>query len=752
MPKFEKGSQEAKDHMAMLRAKRGQKTGKGVADPPPPPPPNREERMRINRPPPLNLTEAQRIQREEAVRRAIAEADRERQRRANADRERQRPPEREGQGLGWGDVKRKLKKEGKKVKRVIKKASNMAKAVERTQYPSKVKKLLTRNGMRVITSATINRKPVKKKLTDLLNVLSFGQFKRNVDSQPYDDLFHLSIVLHTEDGKTIMVEKNQVINMGMTPKKGGETYNITPFSTGKTLDEVMERTREKMGDARFYSYSARDNNCQDFILAILQANGMGDADEFAFVKQDTKEIFKGLNTLSTVADFITDLAGDVVFIKGKGGKVSRPRQIAPTEQPIILIEDKTPDKSKWRRKVERLEQDMESIAPYLLGQYDTPEKEKWRVMYRTLLQEAQAYRKAIIDPPADTDDIVIEGLGVGVSKAQIEYNKGQADRMRAYKIEQQRQALYAHRKKAIADDIRKMKQSALERRKRMFGKGAGASVPQSQLRDEDIMAIALMVIRDPLTPPSTMEWLIDMWVTNSRSFVNFYRYSRQYRSFRQGMMSAEDSVSDWILSVPLSEQYRMYDDEGDEVENRLDYNDGAGYDSTSETERLSSEEDTDPRMSGTGAGASTPFPPPPPPSNPNTRQVFATNDLLRHISSFAPPTIQVRGVRVNMRDPDAPLGYRNWRSRVFEIAEYYDDGTDLAIRPTTGDTRRFYDEEGGEVFPSDFIPTNPSLADEANETPNQGFFPNPSFADEENEPPNQGFFPNPMRGDRRRLP
>ena len=292
--------------------------------------------------------------------------------------------------------------------------------------------------------------------------------------------------------------------------------------------------------------------------------------------------------------------------------------------------------------------------------------------------------------------------------------------MRAYKMEQQRQALYAHRKKAIADDIRKMKQSAVERRKRMFGKGAGASVPQPQLSDEDIRAIAQRVMLDQRTPRPTRMWLVD---TNGQLDFANYRNSSQYRAFQQGRMSAEYSVSDWIISVPLPEHYRRYDDD-DEVENRLDDDDGADYDSTSETERLSSDYDTDPRMGGTGAGASIPFPPKPPPSNPNTREVFATNDIVGHISSFAPPGYtQVMGVRVNMRDTNMPLGFGGWRSRVFVTQQYYDDGTDLAIRPTTGDARRFYDEEGDEVFPNQFVPTLPWITEERDEPPNPEFFP-----------------------------
>ena len=37
----------------------------------------------------------------------------------------------------------------------------------------------------------------------------------------------------------------------------------------------MEKTKEYMGDKKFFGYSAKDNNCQDFIVAILRSNSIG---------------------------------------------------------------------------------------------------------------------------------------------------------------------------------------------------------------------------------------------------------------------------------------------------------------------------------------------------------------------------------------------------------------------------------------------------------------------------------------------
>jgi hypothetical protein len=236
------------------------------------------------------------------------------------------------------DIVGTVKKTAKKTRKIINKTAQSVKTVAqggRDDYPPSVRKLLKTNGEKKIVSANINRKPVEKKLSGLLNVLSLGQFKKNIENEPYDDLFHLSIVLRTEDGKDILVEKNEVINMAMKGRKGGENLPIAPFAGGKTLNEIMENTKKRMG-GNFYGYSARNNNCQDFIMALLQSNGMGDANDFTFVKQDAKQMFKGLGTLSKVADFITDLGGATnVLIKGTGAAASVP--LLPLRQVPLLF-------------------------------------------------------------------------------------------------------------------------------------------------------------------------------------------------------------------------------------------------------------------------------------------------------------------------------------------------------------------------------------------------------------------------------
>jgi hypothetical protein len=36
----------------------------------------------------------------------------------------------------------------------------------------------------------------------------------------------------------------------------------------------MEKTKQYMGTKKFFGYSARDNNCQDFLLSVFKANNI----------------------------------------------------------------------------------------------------------------------------------------------------------------------------------------------------------------------------------------------------------------------------------------------------------------------------------------------------------------------------------------------------------------------------------------------------------------------------------------------
>ena len=74
-----------------------------------------------------------------------------------------------------------------------------------------------------------------------------------------------------------------------------ETYDIKNVPTNLTVNQLLENIEKRMGRQKFFSYSAYDNNCQHFILNVLQANGINEGTDF--IKQNTEGIFENNDNL-----------------------------------------------------------------------------------------------------------------------------------------------------------------------------------------------------------------------------------------------------------------------------------------------------------------------------------------------------------------------------------------------------------------------------------------------------------------------
>jgi hypothetical protein len=70
---------------------------------------------------------------------------------------------------------------------------------------------------------------------------------------------------------------------------------------------------------RFLTYSAANNNCQDFILYMLKSNNLATPPNILFVKQATQSLFTP--ELRRISNTITDIAGKADILI-QGGQVS----------------------------------------------------------------------------------------------------------------------------------------------------------------------------------------------------------------------------------------------------------------------------------------------------------------------------------------------------------------------------------------------------------------------------------------------
>ena len=172
------------------------------------------------------------------------------------------------------------------------------------------------------TKQTVLNGPLMKRIDDYAEQQNIEYFLEGVQYLFFFVLtkmtiFHLFLVAFTQKGTKILIEKNHVINISLTQKAESEKREEIhiPINKPITINELLEKTKERMG-SNFLIYSASTYNCQNFIMNILEANGLETPESRKFIMQDTEQVFKGLpNIFKKGSDFITNLAshGDVLL-------------------------------------------------------------------------------------------------------------------------------------------------------------------------------------------------------------------------------------------------------------------------------------------------------------------------------------------------------------------------------------------------------------------------------------------------------
>ena len=176
----------------------------------------------------------------------------------------------------------------------------------RNELPPKVQNILKQFGDAIISGMIIGR-TVKNPVTT--------HFIKAVSKTPYDKLYHLFLILQTNKGN-VLLEKNECINMDINPNtNNSQKYHVHNIPQNLLVSQLLQNTEQRMGRNEFLSYSAYDNNCQHFILNVLQANGIHEGADF--IKQKTENIFEKNTDLRKAVNTITDIAGRAnVLIQG----------------------------------------------------------------------------------------------------------------------------------------------------------------------------------------------------------------------------------------------------------------------------------------------------------------------------------------------------------------------------------------------------------------------------------------------------
>jgi hypothetical protein len=205
-----------------------------------------------------------------------------------------------------------------------------------TRLNQSARSILQRIGDEQIVNITVCRTPVNSTVQLALNAVSLGQFKQRIDNSPYDDIFHLYLVVKTSS-TTVTLEKNAIIEIsevsGTFSRPNSDCRNI-PIRQGLTLKEILTKTEQFMG-SKFYTYSANNNNCQTFVLSILRSNQLGTQEDYDFIKQNTRQLFQDDSFLKKVSNSVTRTGAVISSIQLGSGIKSHSISMEKKQNPWV---------------------------------------------------------------------------------------------------------------------------------------------------------------------------------------------------------------------------------------------------------------------------------------------------------------------------------------------------------------------------------------------------------------------------------
>ena len=187
-----------------------------------------------------------------------------------------------------------------------------------SDFTANVKKILKQYENQEIYNMNIVRTPVNGLVLGAMDAVSLGNFSKNMDKANFDELYHLQIDITLANGQVIAVEKTEVVNIrkGKTIHKHKEEETVDNIPN-ITFGELMENCQASMG-SKFFSYSAKLNNCQDFALALLKSSDIGNDSDYTFIKQNTKQLFKNQGLLNKVSDKLTGIGAKANILMNGG--------------------------------------------------------------------------------------------------------------------------------------------------------------------------------------------------------------------------------------------------------------------------------------------------------------------------------------------------------------------------------------------------------------------------------------------------
>lgn len=188
------------------------------------------------------------------------------------------------------------------------------------RFPKKFRYYIDKIGDFVPTDYVIARSPVQKYVSQLLNVISFGQFEKLMKKFNFDKFYHLYLIF-TVNGEQYVIEKNEVLTISpYKVREGEERLELGNSPSAMTLKEALEKAIADYGQDRIVRYNPWTTNCQLFMKDFLSSLGLYSDQANTFVYQDVASLVSELNPyVKELAEDLTAVAGTATTIGQEAG-------------------------------------------------------------------------------------------------------------------------------------------------------------------------------------------------------------------------------------------------------------------------------------------------------------------------------------------------------------------------------------------------------------------------------------------------
>jgi hypothetical protein len=164
------------------------------------------------------------------------------------------------------------------------------------QYNKKSKSIIDLYGKYKVKNIYLIRQPFNKCVSFLINVFTLYNYEKLInkssDNIPYHTLLVFEILLDNGANKMLLLEKNNCINISENfyINKTQEIKKINIAKRNLTMNEILDKTKDRLGYEKYFNWHMYKNNCQNFTKEILKSVNKYNKTNKDFIFRD--KIFK----------------------------------------------------------------------------------------------------------------------------------------------------------------------------------------------------------------------------------------------------------------------------------------------------------------------------------------------------------------------------------------------------------------------------------------------------------------------------